>query len=67
MHRAPATPSVERMEAELQALRVENARLRRRLAALKQHDDMPARPGGTSRERAADVRSMLRDRASRNP
>jgi hypothetical protein len=52
-------------EAELMALRAENARLRRLLAARHMTDPLEAGPG--PQDRATHVRAMLRDRASRNP
>ncbi len=63
--RRRATTPVERLEAELTALRAENARLRRRLAA--ETDEKTGAVRKAPADRAAHVRSMLRDRASRNP
>lgn len=63
-----AATLAQRLEAELAGLRAENVRLRRRLAV---HERADAGPGGdlpsARRDRAAHVRSMLCDRASRNP
>ncbi len=64
-HRRRATTPVERLEAEVAALRAENARLRRRLAAQNAEETGAVRKSPA--DRAAHVRSMLRDRASRNP
>lgn len=68
MRRRPAPTPTQRIEAELRALRAENARLRRRLAAHEEHaETTTGRPRRAPGKRTADVRSMLRDRASRNP
>jgi hypothetical protein len=68
MRRPRATTPLQRLEAELAAVRAENVRLRRRLAA---HEAAAVEPApllpGPQRDLAAHVRTMLRDSCSRNP
>jgi hypothetical protein len=64
--RRPRTP-IERLEAEIAALRAENSHLRRCLAARQAMEADPDVVSRASEGRDADVRRMLRDRCSRNP
>ena len=64
--RRAATP-IERLEAEIAALRAENSRLRRCLAARQAVEADPDAVSRVPEDRDANLRAMLRDRCSRNP